>query len=144
MSGIVCAVRGGPDSQPTINKSIQLSIEKELPLFFIYIVNLDFLSHTSGSRTLVVTEELSEMGEFILLVAKEYAAKQGVEATGIVLKGSVRDEIASYCHKIQADYLVMGKPRIKKGSSHFTEETLKHFIVLTEEQTGAVVVLADE
>jgi nucleotide-binding universal stress UspA family protein len=144
MSGIVCAVRGGPDSQPTINKSISLSIEKNLPLFFIYIVNLDFLSHTSGSRTQIVTEELSEMGEFILLVAEEYATKQGVKATGVVLKGSVKEEIASYCHKINADYLVMGRPRIKKASSHFTEESFKHFIAITEEQTGAVVVLANE
>ena len=144
MSGIVCAVRGGPESQPTIKKSIALSLDEKLPLYFIYIVNLDFLSHTSGSRTQVLSEEMREMGEFILYLAEENAKKQGVNATGVVLKGSVREEIAKYCHKIQADFLVMGKPKILKESSHFTEESFKNFISLTEEQTGAKVVLAEK
>jgi len=126
MSGIVCAVRGGPESQPTINKSINLSIEKNLPLYFIYIVNLDFLSHTSGSRTQVVTEKL------------------GVNAKGVVLKGSVREEIAKYCHEVKADFLVMGQPKLKKESNHFTEDSFNNFISLTEEQTGAKVVLAEK
>lgn len=144
MSGIVCAVRGGPESQPTINKSITLSIEKKLPLYFIYIVNLDFLSHTSGSRTQVLTEELREMGEFILFLAEEKAKKLGVNATGVVLKGSVIEEIAKYCHEVKADFLVMGQPKLKKESSHFTEESFNHFISVTEEQTGAKVVLAEK
>ena len=55
MSGIVCAVRGGPVSQPTINKSITISFEKNLPKYLIYIVNLDFLAFTSGNRTQIVS-----------------------------------------------------------------------------------------
>ena len=42
MSGIVCAVRGGPASQPTLQRAITLAKETGLPLFFLYVVNLDF------------------------------------------------------------------------------------------------------
>ncbi len=64
MSGIVCAVRGGPDSQPTISKAIAWAKETELPLYFLYVVNLDFLTHTSSSRVHTVTQQIEQMGEF--------------------------------------------------------------------------------
>ena len=51
MPGIVCAVRGGPASQPTIEKAIALALETGLPLCFLYVVNLDFLSQTPTSRS---------------------------------------------------------------------------------------------
>ena len=47
MPGILCAVRGGPASQPTIAKAIALAQETGLPLYFLYVVNLDFLSLVS-------------------------------------------------------------------------------------------------
>ncbi|RMF49572.1 MAG: universal stress protein, partial [Anaerolineae bacterium] len=47
MSAIVCAIRGGPASQPTIRRAIALALETSLPLHFLYVVNLDFLSSTS-------------------------------------------------------------------------------------------------
>ena len=34
MSGIVCALRGGPASQPTIDKAVKLAIKHYLALFF--------------------------------------------------------------------------------------------------------------
>ncbi len=34
MPGIVCAIRGGPASKPTIARSIALAKETDLPLFF--------------------------------------------------------------------------------------------------------------
>ena len=37
MPGIVCAIRGGPASRPTIAKSIQLAEETGLTLYFLYV-----------------------------------------------------------------------------------------------------------
>jgi len=81
MSGIVCAIRGGPASRPTIDRSIQLATETGLPLYFLYVVNLKFLAHTSSSRTHVISKELNEMGEFILLMAQTEAEKKGITSS---------------------------------------------------------------
>ena len=84
MPGIICAVRGGPDSQPTIKKAISLAKEVSLPLYFLYVVNLDFLSHTQSSRVSTISEEMGEMGEFILLIAQQKASKEGITAEGVL------------------------------------------------------------
>ena len=142
MSGIVCAVRGGPDSHPTIARAIALAKETGLPLFFLYIVNLDFLERTASSRTKTISEEMHEMGEFILLTAQARAAEQGVAAEDVVKEGNVATEIAELCHEIGADYLIVGQPRFESEDSVFDEALLADFVQHIEAQTGAKVVLA--
>jgi hypothetical protein len=73
MSGILSAIRGGPSSQPTISKSIQLAHDTGKIIQFLYVVNLDFLTHSSNSKTNHISQEISEIGEFILLSALERA-----------------------------------------------------------------------
>ena len=85
MSGIVCAVRGGPASQPTIHKAILLAQETGQKIHYLYVVNLDFLERTASSRTHTITKELRQMGEFILLTAQVQAQSQGVDADGAIL-----------------------------------------------------------
>jgi nucleotide-binding universal stress UspA family protein len=143
MSGIVCAVRGGPPSQPTIARAIRLAQETEQPLYFLYVVNLDFLTHTTSTRVHTISEQMSQMGEFILLTAQDAAARQGVTAEGVIRHGNVGEEIIKLCHEIAADYLVLGRPRVGKEESVFTHELLRQFIERTEEQTGAEVILPE-
>lgn len=69
MPGIVCAIRGGPNSQPTISKAISLAKDKGLTVYFLYILNLDFLTYTQTSRVSTLTVEMKDLGEFILLSA---------------------------------------------------------------------------
>jgi len=144
MSGIVCAIRGGPDSQQTIARAIGLARETGLPLFFLYVVNLDFLAHTSSSRVHTISQEMHQMGEFILLSAQSKAAAQGVDAEGVVRQGNVGQEIVEMCHEIDADYVVLGLPRVQHEESVFTRELLQDFIRETEEKTGAQAVLPEE
>lgn len=142
MSGIVCAIRGGPASQPTIEQAIVTAKETGLSLHFVYIVNLDFLSHTASSRVQIVSEEMHQMGEFILLAAQSQAAAQKIAAEGEVRHGNVGEEIIKLCHEIQADYLVLGYPHPHQEESLFTHEALAEFSTNIEEQTGAKVILA--
>lgn len=142
MSGIICAIRGGPDSQPTIEKAIQLAKEVELPLHFLYIVNLDFLSHTQSSKTSTISEQLVQMGEFILLAAQEKARTQGVEAQAIIQHGNVRDEIIATAHELQAAYIILGQPVGDHENNEFLLERLREFEKSIEEETGADVILA--
>jgi nucleotide-binding universal stress UspA family protein len=144
MSGIVCAIRGGPDSQDTIARAITQAQETGLPLYFLYVVNLDFLSHTSSSRIHTISQEMHQMGEFILLAAQSKAAAQGVQTEGVVRHGNVGNEIVELCHELDADYLVLGWPKVQAEESVFTQELLHKFIQETEEQTGAKVILPEE
>jgi len=142
MSGIVCAIRGGPDSQATIAQAISLARETGLQLSFLYVVNLDFLTHTSSSRVHTISEQMHQMGEFILLTAQASAVAQGVTAQSVVRHGSIRDEMIDLCHELDADYLVLGRPQVRREDSVFTQDLLTQFIERTEQQTGAKVVLS--
>jgi nucleotide-binding universal stress UspA family protein len=144
MSGIVCAVRGGPASQPTIQRAIALAKETGLPLFFLYVVNLDFLDSTTRSRTHTISKEMAQMGEFILLMAKSKAEAQGVTAQSAIKRGQVTDEIAAQCHEVDAGYLVIGQPQFEKEDNVFTAAHHAAFIQRIETQTGAKVVLPEE
>jgi nucleotide-binding universal stress UspA family protein len=144
MSGIICAIRGGPHSQPTIRKAISLAKETRLLLHFLYVVNLEFLSRTASSRVQVIQEEMQQMGEFILLAAQSTASAEGVNADGLVRHGKVRDEVIRICHEIGADYLVLGRPRVEREDTLFTDELLAQFVKRTEAETGAKVVLSEE
>lgn len=144
MSGIVCAVRGGPASQPTVSRSIALAAETGLPLYFLYVVNLEFLDHTASSRTHTISKEMAEMGEFILMAAQAKAEAQGVQAQGVVRNGVVAEEIAELCHQINADYLVIGQPQYQSDDNIFTAILHDEFIRRIETQTGARVVLPEE
>jgi len=144
MSGIVCAIRGGPKSQPTITQAITLAQETGLPLYFLYVVNLDFLSHTSHSRIHTISEEMHHMGEFILLAAQSAAAAQGISAQGVVRHGNVADEIISLCRDLDADYVVLGRPRGRGEESVFGQNLLKRFSQRIEQETQTQIVLAEE
>jgi nucleotide-binding universal stress UspA family protein len=141
MGGIVCAVRGGPASQPTIDRACSLAQETGLTLHFLYIVNLDFMSHTESSRVETLSREMQQMGEFILLKVQDLATARGVTAKGVVREGNVREEIAGLCHEIGADYLVLGRPHVEHEDNIFDQVLLKQFIEQIEQETGAKVVL---
>ena len=83
------------------------------------------------------------MGEFILLMAQETAARQGVVTEGVVRHGNVGEELIGLCHELEADYLVLGKPKVEQEDTVFTQELLQQFVARTEEQTGARVVFPE-
>ncbi len=142
MPGIVCAIRGGPDSQPTIQKAIEVARETGQPVYFLYVVNLDFLTHTASSRVHIISEEMEELGDFILRAAQAEAEGQGVVAEGIIKHGKVGKEISAVCHELGADYVVLGKPRGKSEKDVFTHKKLVEYAQQIEEITGAEAVFA--
>ncbi len=141
MPGIICAIRGGPASQPTIQAAIQLGKDTGLPLYFLYIINLDFLVHTTSSRTALISKELEAMGEFILLKARSEAEARQVAANGIIRKGNVLEEILRLCAEVNADYIVLGRPKEEGEENVFTDERLNAFARKAAAE-GAHIVLA--
>jgi len=142
MSGIVCAIRGGPMSQSTIDRSIQLAKETGQIITFIYVVNLDFLTHSSSSRTEHISSEMQEMGEFILLDAQDQAQKQGVKAEGIIRDGSVIDQIIAYCEEAQPDYIVLGQPETSRENNLLSGDRMHEVIQRIKEAVDIEVIVS--
>ena len=138
MSGIICAIRGGPRSQSTIAGAIEIAKDRALPLYFIYVVNLDFLTKHELYPKHFVDVELEQMGELILLLAKEKAAKAGVIAHCAIRHGTVLDELAAACIEHDCETIVMGLPEGK--ASLLSHDTLRHSQETLEAKTGVTVV----
>ncbi len=144
MSGILCAIRGGPSSQPTILKAIELAQDTDQVIYFLYVVNLDFLTHTSSSKTNHISKEIEEMGEFILLSAQEQAEKGGVKAQGIIRDGKVLEEILSCCEEYKPAYLILGRPQEDMENNLLTLERLGSFADQIKEVCQAEVVFTEK
>ena len=142
MPGILCAIRGGPSSQPTISKSIQLAQTTGETIYFLYVVNLDFLTHSSSSKTNHIAQEISEMGEFILLSAQEQATKNGVDSEGVIRDGRVVEEIISYCEEQAPLYVVLGRPEEEGENNLLSLERLQQFADRIKEVCQAEVVFS--
>jgi len=146
MPGIICAIRGGPDSQPTIDTSIKLAKESGQTIYFLYVINLDFLTHSAAGRTGHITEEMREMGEFILLAAQERAQEQAREhdvcTEMVTAEGNVIEEIIALCLEIEGDYVVMGRPAQATEHNLLAENEFQAILEHIEETTHATVVVS--
>jgi len=140
MTGIVCAIRGGPHSQPTILQAISTARQYQIPVHFLYVVNLDFLEHTEQSRTHVIEQEMRSMGEFICLKAQIEARREGVQANIVVREGNVAEEIIAVCQEVKADYVIIGRPKGEHENNLFDLERLEKFKQMLETRSGVTVI----
>ncbi len=143
MSGIICAIRGGPASRNTIARAISLAKETGEPLFFLYVVNLDFMASSSSSRVQTISEEMRQMGEFILLMAQSRAAEKGVEARPVIREGEVEEQIVKVAQEVGADYVVLGRPASAEAGNVFSLEKISGLADKIRKETGAEVVFAE-
>lgn len=140
MGIILCPTRGGPASYNTQDKAIALVKEKGDTLLFLYIVNLHFLDKTAAPIVVDVEDEVHQMGEFLLLIAKERAEEQGVETRTISRKGEVRDEIKKVALEEKVSLVMFGRPA--GDESTFELADLKTFAAEIEKETGIETIIA--
>jgi nucleotide-binding universal stress UspA family protein len=143
MSVILCAIRGGPECQPAIAQAITLAQETGLPVHFLYIVNHDLLANANSAQAHAISGQIRQMGRSILRTALAWARTEDVTAQGVIRQGNVGDEIATLCHDLEADYLVIGRPQPHEERNVFSEDLLPQFIEQIGKQTGAEVVPLD-
>ena len=142
MSGIICAIRGGPSSQPTIVTSIELARESGETIYFLYVVNLDFLTHSSSSKTNHISKEMCEMGEFILLSAQEQASGENVSSERVIREGRVEEVILAFCEELNPAYVVLGRPQEEQENNLLSNERLNDFADRITDVCQASVVLS--
>lgn len=143
MSAILCPVRGGPDSQPTIQRALALAQEHQMKIVFLYVVNLDFLTATASSRSQVIREELTELGQFILETARLQAEQAGVQSETAVREGNVSEQIVAQSRESGARYIVLGAPRRDRSQNVFAHQGMDDLAARLQADTGAQVILAE-
>lgn len=134
MGKILCATRGGEASYRTQDAAIALTKELGHTLVFLYIVDLHFLDKVSAPLVVDVEGELGKMGEFLLLMAKERAAEQGLDAETMWRKGKVREVLKQLAQEEDVSLLVLGRPA--GAESAFELAGLRAFCAELEAETG--------
>jgi nucleotide-binding universal stress UspA family protein len=142
MSLVLCATRGGEASIPTQEKAIDLAKEKGLKVAFLYVADSSFLNKTAAAVVVDVDEELINMGEFLLTIAVERAAKKGVTAEPVIRTGVIRDVLPEVSRELGATIIVLGRPAGE--SSRFQESEFEKFSEWLQQETGASVVVHEE
>jgi nucleotide-binding universal stress UspA family protein len=135
MGKILCATRGGETAKRTQDAAIALAKERGDQLLFLYVVDIEFLQRPAMAvRPDVVTAEMDKMGEFLLAIAQERAAKQGVDAAFVLRHGQLRQELVAAARELDVALVVLGRPA--GDESVFAEEGLREFAAQIEAQTG--------
>ena len=143
MPGVVCAIRGGPQSRPTIKRAIELARATNLPLYFLFVVNLDFLSQSTSTRTNSISKDLHQMGMFILLTAQSMAEAHGIRADRVVRHGNVAKEIITLSREVATSHVVLGYPVRENEENVFSQDRLRKFSRRIAAESGAEVVLVE-
>ncbi|MFQ6058386.1 MAG: universal stress protein [Anaerolineae bacterium] len=139
MGKILCATRGGEASYRTQDAAIALAKERGDELVFLYVVDLTFLEKTAAPIVVDIEGGIGKMGEFLLAMAQERAARQGVEAQTICREGRVRQEIKAAAVEEGATLVVLGRPAGE--TSAFIPEALQSFADEIQRETGVEVVI---
>jgi nucleotide-binding universal stress UspA family protein len=139
MGRILCATRGGADSQPTQQAAIALAKERGDELVFLYVADSSFLDTIAAAVVVDVDEALEQMGRFQLLMAQEQAAEQGVAAEIAIRHGHLRGSLVHAAQDLGATLIVLGRPQ--EGAAVFDEADLQEFARALAAATGAEVVL---
>ena len=135
MKKILCATRGGEASQKTQDAVIAMAKEEGATILFLYVVDVEFLRLTArGVRPDVVSTEMEHMGEFLLAMACERAAAQGVEAEACLRHGPLVEALESAAREEGADAIAFGRPA-GPGSS-FALADLEDLAAQIEEDIG--------
>jgi nucleotide-binding universal stress UspA family protein len=134
MGKILCATRGGEASYHTQDAAIALARERNDTLVFLYVVDLRFLDKTSAPIVVDVEGEMAKMGDFLLTMARERAARQGIDAETIRRKGKVREELLEAARGEGISLVVLGRPSGKESA--FKLAGLQDFAAQIERETG--------
>lgn len=126
---IVCAVRGRPASRATVTHAINLALEHQARLTFLYVVDAEFLEYATVGPLSVVYKELLEMARFTMIILCDRARRRGVQDVNyLVLEGNMRKKLRQFAIDTSAEILVMGSPTPGPGKKMFTQNELDQYI----------------
>ena len=142
MTTILSPTRGGERSYPNQDYAIQLAKQRGADLLFLHVSDIQFLNHRSSPILIDVVAELEEMGEFLLAMAQERAAKAGVQAQTVVRSGVFREVLSDLIPQFEIATLILGSSEEEPG--HTTSEFLVNLSQEMVRQHGLEVLLVSD
>ena len=119
--------------------SFLATLKISLIIVFVFITNLRFLDMISSAVLVDMDEQMKELGEFLLLMAKERAEEMGVRAYTEVRSGSIHKALIDMIRQYDADLVVMGQPG--RSGNLFNREHMQDISDYLSEETGVEVML---
>jgi nucleotide-binding universal stress UspA family protein len=119
---ILCLTRGGEGSYPNQDGAIAIAKERGQDMMFLYISNIEFLDHTAAPKVIDMETELDELGEFMLVMAKERASRAGVTAQTLVRRGFFREVLSEVIEENNFETIILGSSSEDTGI--FNEDLL--------------------
>jgi nucleotide-binding universal stress UspA family protein len=139
MAKILCATRGGEASYRAQDAASRIAGARGDELLFLYVVNIEFLDKTARAvRPDIVEAEMEKLGQFLLEMARERAAGQGVRAEVVLRHGALPEELAAVAIEHQVDCIVLGK---SEEGGVYSLEGLTSFAAELEAKTGSEVLI---
>jgi hypothetical protein len=138
MAKILCAIRGGNDSQRIQDIGIELAKERSEGIVFLYVVNTEFLATASSALRESVTNEMEKLGDFLLLMAQERARRQGVVAETVLRHGYLQEEFEAAASDLDISIVLLGKPG---EEGNFSMESLEQAAAEIEEKCQVKVMI---
>jgi len=134
MNKILCATRGGEASYRTQDAVIARAKEEGAEVLFLYVVDLEFLKRTlTGARADVMMTEMERMGDFLLAMACERAAKAGVQARPVLRHGSLAAALREVASEEEVTLIAFGRPA---KESVFQPSGLEKLTQKLQDETG--------
>jgi len=126
---VICAVRGGPESQETANSAIDLARDYGAKLTFFHVVDPGCLDCGDLARSSAAYREYLEQAESMLHTLVGKAQARGVTQVDVLLReGDTREELRELAVETDAELLVLGYPTPDSYRSVFRVDEFHQFL----------------
>jgi nucleotide-binding universal stress UspA family protein len=126
---VVCAVRGGPESQETASSAMDLALKAGAKLTFFHVVDPGCLDCGDIARTSAAYREYMEKAESAMRALRTQAQQRGVAHVDFVLrKGDTRQELRQLAIETDAELLIFGHPDPDSERNVFSPDEFHQFL----------------
>lgn len=139
---VVCATRGGPESERVHERAIELAGERQGELIFLHIVDTTAVGELGTPRASLLIRQMRALAEAILKVAQSQARAAGLRARVEVRQGEVPAVLEAFVREVNADFLVVGYPHTTPGQEHEAEGRLWRLLGGVQERDNVRLVVA--
>jgi len=141
MTLIVCATRGGDACRRTQERAIDLAIERDAELVFLYVVDPSLVEPVDESLADALNDEMTRLGRSLLRIAQGRARDRDLTTQAVVRHGAVQQSIKDYVREVGASTLVIGAPRVGAPPRAFTPTEIERFAQSVREEMDVEVVV---
>jgi nucleotide-binding universal stress UspA family protein len=126
---ILCAIRGGAQSQHTASRAVELALQAGARLTFCHVVDPGCFDCGDLARTSAAYREYVGKAESNLHTLELMARQRGVADVDLVLReGDTRQELRQVAVETGASLMVLGRPRPDLGGNRFEMEEFHQFL----------------